>query len=107
MSTIAKFTQKEKVYGNVPGSRTGKFATPKRRQELSGSNFLLPNERKFPYKTSDGKVSRRLLIAAIHRAAQYGYHDVESRARRLLEENFGKERKGSNEAYVVNKKSIK
>ncbi|MCD6412401.1 hypothetical protein J7K91_01845 [bacterium] len=61
----------------------GKYSTPKRRRERAkASDFLLPKERKFPYKIR-GAISCPLLRAAIRRAAQHGYPQVEAKARRL------------------------
>lgn len=101
---ITKFTKKEETFTNKEEGGMGAYGTPKRREELPGSYFLMPKERKFPYKTSDGKISRRLLIAAIHRAAQYGYKDVESKAREILNREFGSE---SKKLYQVPKEAIK
>jgi len=61
----------------------GKYSTPKKRRTMAkASDFLLPKERKFPYKIR-GKISCPLLRAAIRRAAQHGYPQVEAKARRL------------------------
>lgn len=102
---ITKFTKKEKQFSDIPGRHVGKFATPKRRRQLPASYFLEPKERKYPYRLANGQVSRRLLVAAIHRAAQYGNKTVEAKARRLLERYFGKEeeRKKSKKVYAKKK----
>ena len=81
---ITKFNKKlEKLTG-----KGGKYETQNRRKQVSGDYFLLSKARKFPYKTPDGKVSRQLLVAAIHRAAQYGYKGVMHKAQSLLNEYF-------------------
>jgi hypothetical protein len=82
MST-AKFTGKVKE-AFEPG---GKFSTEKqRREKAKPSDFLMPAQRKFPYKIN-GKVSCPLLRAAMVRAGQTGRTDVEARARRLYEQH--------------------
>jgi len=53
------------------------------RKKLPKDYFLLPEERKFPYRNKDGSVNCRMLRAAIQRAAQHGYRAVEQKARRL------------------------
>jgi hypothetical protein len=62
----------------------GEYSTPKKRkEEANSSDFLLPGERKFPYKIG-GKISCNLLHAAVSRAAQNNYPDVERRAKALI-----------------------
>ena len=73
-------------------SKGGRYLTPKRRKSVPSNRFLLPSVRKFPYRTPSGKVSRELLEAAIHRAAQYGYGAVERKAKRLLNTYFPKKK---------------
>ncbi len=75
-----KFTPKiKKLF-----SRGGKYSTPeKRREEAKRGDFLMPGERKFPYKVG-GKPSRRLLGAAVRRAKQYGYESVAKKAEGML-----------------------
>ena len=61
----------------------GKYSTPKQRREKAKvSDFLLPKERKYPYKVN-GKISCKLLRAAITRAGQYKETSVQKRAERL------------------------
>lgn len=79
MSEKYAFGQKEEA-----AARYGKG-----RAELPDSYFLMQKERKFPYKTHDGKISKKLLMAAYKRAKQYGYDEVASRARNLLKRYFG------------------
>jgi len=61
----------------------------KKRADLPDSYFLMPKERKFPYKTADGKISKKLLMAAYKRARQWGYTQVAAKAKRLLKRHFG------------------
>jgi hypothetical protein len=68
-----EFGQKEESAAYGPG-----------RAKMPASSFLLPSEKKFPYKTPDGRVSTKLLMAAYKRARQYGYTNVASKALRLL-----------------------
>lgn len=70
---------------NIPLERLKWLDRPKERAELPADHFLLPDQRKFPYKNKDGSINCRALRAAISRAAQHGYRDVEERARRLYE----------------------
>ena len=112
MATVAKFTQAEQAFTHKPTGGMGKYGTPKRRKEAPAHVFLDPVHRKYPYKVyKNGRwvISRRLLVAAIHRAAQYHHPEIEARARRLLKRYFGsqEERKGSRRVYVVSKKAIK
>ncbi|GAB6066022.1 hypothetical protein JCM9492_11140 [Aquifex pyrophilus] len=53
------------------------------RKKLPASYFLLPEKRLFPYRNKDGTINCNLLRAAIVRAAQHGYREVEEKARRL------------------------
>ena len=57
------------------------------RDELPADYFLLPSERKFPYRewqgANKGAISCNALRAAITRAAQHGYAEVERKAREL------------------------
>jgi len=59
------------------------------RDELPADYFLLPSERKFPYKEwkgpNKGAINCNGLRAAISRAAQHGYAEVERKARELYE----------------------
>jgi len=67
----------------IPVSRLKWVDRPRERSELPASHFLLPGKRKFPYRNKDGSVNCALLKAAISRAAQHGYPEVERRARKL------------------------
>lgn len=58
-------------------------------EKCGRSAFLLPDELKFPVKDSSCKYNINGLKAAIRRAAQHGYKDVEERARRILERLTG------------------
>jgi len=73
------------------GTKEEAAAHGKQRKELPDSYFLLPSERKFPYKTADGKISKKLLMAAYKRARQYGYESVAQKAKQLLKKHFGME----------------
>jgi len=78
----AKFGEREES-AFAYGKRGGKYSTPKRRRERAkASDFLLPKERKFPYKIG-GKISCKLLLAAIRRGGQHGYPEVQAKARKL------------------------
>lgn len=57
--------------------------TKSERRKRPASHFLMPKERKFPYRTRTGAISCAGLRAAITRAAQHGYKNVEAKARRL------------------------
>lgn len=68
----------------------GKWNPPKskgERQKMPASYFLLPKERKFPYKTRSGKISCKGLRQAITRQAQHGYQGVLKRAQALYKKN--------------------
>ncbi len=101
--SIAKFTKTEDQFTNLPQGGMGKFGTPKRRKEAPATDFLMPKQRKFPYKVN-GKIDKRLLIAAIHRAGQYGYKGVELRAQRILQEF---EKKNPKQVFIISNKAIK
>lgn len=76
---------------NIPVSRLRWVDRPRERKKVPASHFLLPKERKFPYKNKDGSINCRLLKAAISRAAQHGYPEVEKKARRLYQRHCAKE----------------
>lgn len=78
---------KKKKTKDIPPSKLKWLKRPKERKELPAHHFLLPKERKFPYKNKDGTINCRLLRAAITRAAQHGYPSVEKRARKLYEKH--------------------
>jgi hypothetical protein len=54
-----------------------------KRDQVPPDHFLEPKARKFPYKNPDGSLNRSLVRAAISRAAQHGYEDIEKRARKI------------------------
>lgn len=65
-------------------------ATRKEREEVSAHVFLLPSERKFPYKrykNGEWVISCADLRDAIRLAAIHGYKSVEAKARKLYEEH--------------------
>lgn len=67
-------------------TKGGKWNPPKSkkaRQKMPSSYFLLPKERKFPYKTKTGKISCKGLRQAMVRAQQHGYRNVYQKAKRL------------------------
>jgi len=76
---------------NIPVSRLRWVDRPRERKKVPASHFLLPKERKFPYRNKDGSINCRLLKAAISRAAQHGYSEVEKKARRLYQRHCAKE----------------
>lgn len=49
---------------------------PSERKRLPSSYFLLPKERKFPYRNKDGSINCNLLRAAKVRARQHGYTEL-------------------------------
>lgn len=56
----------------------------KAREKMPASYFLLPKERKFPYKDPQtGKISCEGLKQAMKRAAQHGYTNVFNKAQKL------------------------
>lgn len=78
---------------NIPVGRLKWVDRPSEREELPKSHFLLPEERKFPYRNKDGSINCRLLRAAITRAAQHGYREVYEKARALYERYCQEEEK--------------
>lgn len=75
----------DKKVRNIPVERLKWVDRPTERKELPADHFLLPSERKFPYKNKDGSINCYLLRAAITRAAQHGYREVWEKARALYE----------------------
>ena len=68
-------------------------AGSKKREEKPSHVFLLPSKRKFPYKKKVGgkwKISCTGLLAALRRAAQHNYPDVEKKARSLYNKHCKK-----------------
>jgi hypothetical protein len=61
----------------------------KERKDMPSHVFLLPSERKFPYKSKDknGKwvVRPNMLRAAMSRAGQHGYPAIYKKAKRLYD----------------------
>jgi len=68
---------------DIPLERLKWLKRKSERKNLPKDYFLLPEERKFPYRNKDGSVNCRMLRAAIQRAVQHGYRAVEQKARRL------------------------
>ena len=71
----------------------GKWNPPKtkgEREKMPASYFLLPKERKFPYKTRTGQISCKGLRQAITRQAQHGYQSVLKRAQQLYKKHCKK-----------------
>lgn len=61
------------------------------REEMPGSAFLEPEQRKYPVKTEQGgswKYDRDLLLAAEREAEMHGHKDLAARAKSLLEREF-------------------
>ena len=67
----------------------GKYLTQKRRKEVPASRFLLVEggKRLFPVYLPNGQFSCKLALAAIHRAAQYNYPAVETKAKNLYKQH--------------------
>lgn len=76
---------------NIPVERLRWVDRPSEREQVPASHYLLPEERKFPYRNKDGSINCRLLRAAISRAAQHGYKEVEERARKLYQKHCKRE----------------
>ncbi|RUM32664.1 MAG: hypothetical protein DSY42_00460 [Aquifex sp.] len=70
---------------NIPLSRLEWLYSKTQRQKLPASYFLLPEKRLFPFRNKDGTINCNMLRAAIVRAAQHGYKEVERKARRLYQ----------------------
>lgn len=62
----------------------GQYSTPKHREDAPASDFLMPAERKYPYKVN-GKISCNLLRAAMSRAGQNNEGAVGNKAKELWE----------------------
>jgi hypothetical protein len=77
---------------SIPVKRLKWVDRPREREKVPASHFLMPKERKFPYKNKDGSINCALLRAAISRAAQHGYPEVERRARALYQRHCGKKK---------------
>lgn len=79
-SPHGKFTPKEHA-AFAPG---GMYSTDKKRADAPASNFLLPAERKYPYKVN-GVISCDLLKAAISRSKQNNEMGVHKKAMDLYD----------------------
>ena len=75
---------------NVPVSKLKWVKRPGQRRKMPASHFLLPSQRKFPYRNPDGTINCRLVRAAISRAAQHGYPQVKAKAQRIYQRNCKK-----------------
>lgn len=83
MSPHGEFTKKEEAAFESGGA----LSTPKhRKEEARDSDFLMPEQRKYPYKIK-GQISCNLLKAAITRSAQYNETDVNKRAKALFNDH--------------------
>jgi len=72
--------------GAIPKSVREVIGSQKKRKKLPADYFLLPKERKFPYRDpKTGKVRCDLLGAVIARSRQHGYSEVARKARSLLQ----------------------
>lgn len=76
---------------NIPISRLKWLNRPREREKLPADYFLMPKERKFPWRNKDGSVNCNLLRAAIVRAAQHNHPEVEKKARELYQQYCKKE----------------
>jgi len=80
----------------VPDYIREAYLTQKRRKEYPKSYFLLidaKGDRKFPVKDpKTGEYHYGLLRAALTRAGQYHYPEVEKKAKALLDKYFGKKK---------------
>jgi hypothetical protein len=82
MDNGASFGKKE----NAAFNSGGEYSTPAKRRKDDSGDFLMPAERKYPYKI-DGKISCKLLRAAMSRAGQQGATGVAKRAKSLYTEH--------------------
>lgn len=71
---------------NIPISQIKWIRSDKEREKVPANFFLLPGDRKFPYRNKDGSLNCNLLRAAIGRAAQFNYGSVEAKARKLYQQ---------------------
>ena len=62
----------------------------KKRKEMPSSYFLVPSQRKYPYKTREGKISCAGLRSAMRVAAFRGNKAVLAKAKRLYEKHCKK-----------------
>lgn len=75
---------------NVPVSKLKWVNRPAQRRKMPASHFLLPAQRKFPYRNPDGTINCRLVRAAISRAAQHGHAQVKAKAQNIYRRNCQK-----------------
>lgn len=80
----AKFTGATKK-AFQPG---GTYSSRKNREKDDSGDFLMPAERKYPFKIN-GKISCKLVRAAMSRAGQNGETEVSKKAHALFEEHCG------------------
>ena len=80
---------------NIPIAQLKWITSERERKEVPADYFLLPGDRKFPYKNRDGSLNCNLVRAAISRAAQFNYASVESKARSIYEQYCKKEESDS------------
>jgi len=72
----------------IPKSIKEKIQSKSEREKMPAHYFLMPKERKFPVKDpTTGKYHCGLIRAAITRAAQHKYENVERKARKLYEKH--------------------
>lgn len=64
----------------------GSLSTPKQRKAVPSDQFLMPAQKKYPYKVN-GQISCNMLKAAMVRAAQNNETAVHSKAKRLYADN--------------------
>jgi hypothetical protein len=84
----------------IPKTIKEKIRSRSERESMPSHYFLMPKERKFPVKDpSTGKYHCGLLRAAITRAAQHKYKNVENKARKLYEKHC-KDKKTSSDILL-------
>jgi hypothetical protein len=84
----------------IPKSIKEKIQSKSEREKMPAHYFLMPKERKFPVKDpTTGKYHCGLIRAAITRAAQHKYEQVERKARKLYEKHC-KNKKSSSDILL-------
>lgn len=84
----------------IPESIKKKIRSKSEREKMPAHYFLMPKERKFPVKDpTTGKYHCGLIRAAITRAAQHKYEQVEKKARKLYEKHC-KNKKSSSDILL-------
>lgn len=85
---------REHEEGKVPEGTRERIGTvgSRQRESLPESDFLLPEQKKYPVK-KDGKYDRQLLLAAARDARMHGRNDLARRADAIREREFGGEAK--------------